>query len=350
NLFGLAHPAERMCAQWFQPRSVSDRSCEHVGDKDPAAQGLAQCLDPRNLIDRGADDRKVKAIDSTYIAIEHLAKMECEIDGGNRLAHLCSVSVKPVKAVHCFGSGVERPATGFVACCVDKGKAREHAVAEELQHLSAVWTQRGRQRLEYVVKHFNKNWPRRHIGEWSEAADIGIPQDGLNTFDRSTFNHTGVNTTAGIAAEISGEQASGNRVLGIGHKRKCYRGQHSLDQAEIVLAKALWGIGREMRSRSRCPRMPLSPCQQGSVRRDNQISRHRGSQLHEDWKIALRLASAQPTPQAQRQASLGGDVAQMSIGAVPQVLLIDFAALASYRVDRVTIAPPRVGVTSPLRM
>src|SRR5262249_17921407 len=61
-------------------------------------QGLAQCLDPRNLIDRGADDRKVKAIDSTYIAIEHLAKMKCEIDGGNRLAHLCSVSVKPVKA------------------------------------------------------------------------------------------------------------------------------------------------------------------------------------------------------------------------------------------------------------
>src|SRR5215831_2774838 len=126
-----------MRAQWFQPRSVSDRSCEHVGDKDPAAQGLAQCLDPRNLIDRGADDRKVKAIDSTYIAIEHLAKMECEIDGGDRLAHLCSVSVKPVKAVHCFGSGVERPATGFVACCVDKGKAREHAVAEELQHLVA---------------------------------------------------------------------------------------------------------------------------------------------------------------------------------------------------------------------
>src|SRR5262249_12414186 len=91
NLFGLAYPAERMRAQWFQPRPVSDRSCEHVGDKDPAAQGLAQCLDPRNLIDRGADDRKVKAIDSAYIAIEHLAKMECEIDGGNRRA-LCARS------------------------------------------------------------------------------------------------------------------------------------------------------------------------------------------------------------------------------------------------------------------
>src|SRR5262249_40378535 len=156
-----------MRAQWFQPRSVSDRSCEHVGDKDPAAQGLAQCLDPRNLIDRGADDRKVKAIDSTDIAIEHLAKMECEIDGGNRLAHLWSVSVKPVNAVHCSGRGGGRRARGFVGCWVDKGKARKHPVAEELQHLSAVWTQRGRQRPKYAVKHSHKNWPRRHIGEWS---------------------------------------------------------------------------------------------------------------------------------------------------------------------------------------
>src|SRR5262249_25877854 len=164
NLFGLAHPAERMRAQWFQPRSVSDRSCEHVGDKDPAAQGLAQCLDPRNLIDRGADNRKVKAIDSTYIAIEHLANMECEIDGGNRLAHLCWVRVTPVKAVHCLGGGAERPATGFVACCVEKGKARERAAAGNLHPLSAVWPQRARQRLEFVVKLFNKNGPRRHIG------------------------------------------------------------------------------------------------------------------------------------------------------------------------------------------
>ena len=76
----------------------------------------------------------------------------------------------------------------------------------------------------YRRAHFDKNWPRRRIGEWSEAADIGIPQDGLNTFDRPTFNHTGMNTTAGVVAEVGGEQAGGNRVLGIRHNRKCYRG------------------------------------------------------------------------------------------------------------------------------
>jgi hypothetical protein len=59
-----------------------------------------------------------------------------------------------------------------------------------------------------IFEHFNKNGPRRRIGEWSEAADIGIPQDGLNTFDRSTFNHTGMNTTAGIAAEARASRSS----------------------------------------------------------------------------------------------------------------------------------------------
>src|SRR5215472_14940424 len=172
-----------MRAERLQPCSVSDRSGERGGNKDIATQRLAQCLYPRDLVDRGTDNRKVEAINSANIAIKHFAKMEREIDGGNRLARLCSISVKPVEVVHCFGSGVEGPATGFIACCIEKGKAREHSVAEELQHLSAMWTQRGRQRLEYIVEHFNKHWPRRRIGQRSEAADIGIPQDGLNTFD-----------------------------------------------------------------------------------------------------------------------------------------------------------------------
>jgi hypothetical protein len=28
-----------------------------------------------------------------------------------------------------------------------------------------MWTQRSRQRLEYIVEHFNKNWPRRRVSE-----------------------------------------------------------------------------------------------------------------------------------------------------------------------------------------
>ena len=86
-----------------------------------------------------------------------------------------SIGVKSVEVVHRFGGGVERVATGFIARRIDEGKAREHAIAKELQHLTAVWTQRGRQRLEYVVEHFNKNRPRRRVGYWSEASDVGVP-------------------------------------------------------------------------------------------------------------------------------------------------------------------------------
>jgi hypothetical protein len=39
--------------------------------------------------------------------------------------------------------------------------------------------------------------------------------DGADALGRTTLDHTGMNTTAGVAAEIRGKQASGNRVLGI---------------------------------------------------------------------------------------------------------------------------------------
>src|SRR5215472_2242138 len=157
-----------------------------------------------------------------------------------------------------------------------------------------------------------------------------------------------MNKTAGIVAEIGGEQAGGNRVLGIRNNRKCYRGQHRLDQAEIVLAKALWAIGRE-READPAVRERLghhaNRDQFGDI-----ISRPRVCQFLEKWKIALRLASGQPTPQAQRQVSPSGDIAQIGKGAVAYIPLIDLAAFAPGWVDFVTVTPPGVGVTGPLRM
>jgi hypothetical protein len=101
--------------------------------------------------------------------------VEREIDRGNRLPHPRSIRAKSVEAAHCFGGGGERVATGFIARRSNEGKAREHAIAKELQHLATVWTQRGRQRLEYVVEHFNENRPRGRVRYWSEAADIRVP-------------------------------------------------------------------------------------------------------------------------------------------------------------------------------
>jgi hypothetical protein len=175
NFFRLAHSAEEVRTERLKLDSVAGRGGELGRDENPAAQRLAQGLDPGYLVDRRSDDREVEAIRRANIAIEHLAEVEREINRGNRLPHPRSIRVKSVEAAHCFGGGGERVATGFIARRSNEGKAREHAIAKELQYLTAVWTQRGCQRLEYVVKHVNEDWPRRRVGYWSEASDIRVP-------------------------------------------------------------------------------------------------------------------------------------------------------------------------------
>ena len=64
--------------------------------------------------------------------------------------------VKSVEPAHRFGGGVERVAAGLVARRSIEREAREHAIAKELQHLTAARTQRGGQRFEHVVEHFNE--------------------------------------------------------------------------------------------------------------------------------------------------------------------------------------------------
>jgi hypothetical protein len=215
NFFRLAHSAEEVRTERLKLDSVAGRGGELGRDENPAAQRLAQGLDSRYLVDCRSDDREVEAIHRANIAIEHLAEVKREVDHGSRLSHPCSIRVKSVEAAHCFGGGGERVAAGFIARSSHEGKARKHAIAKELQHLTAVRTQRRCQRLEYVVEHFNENRPRRRVGYWREAADIRVPKDGADALDRTTLDHTGMNTTAGVAAEIRSKQTSGNRVLGI---------------------------------------------------------------------------------------------------------------------------------------
>ncbi len=82
----VAHPAQRVVAERLEAAAVADH-CGQLGrDEHPAAQGLTQGLDARDLVDRRADDGEVEAVDGADIAIEHLAEMEREVDGGNRLA------------------------------------------------------------------------------------------------------------------------------------------------------------------------------------------------------------------------------------------------------------------------
>jgi hypothetical protein len=83
--------------------------------------------------------------------------MKREIYSSGWLSHSCSIRVEPVEATHRFDCSIDCVAANFIALLSCERKACEHAIAHELQHLTAVQTQRGRQALEYIVKHLNES-------------------------------------------------------------------------------------------------------------------------------------------------------------------------------------------------
>src|SRR4030095_1952465 len=111
------------------------------GDEYLAAQRLTQGLYSRDFVDRRPDHREVEAVDGADIAIEHLPEMEREVDRGNRLTGLAPRSIEPIETIHRFRRDIEGLVTGLIPRCIDEGKDREHAVAEEFQHLAAAWAQ-----------------------------------------------------------------------------------------------------------------------------------------------------------------------------------------------------------------
>ena len=95
---------------------------------------------------------------------------------------------------------------------------------------------------------------------------------------------------------------------------------------EIVVAKALGVIGRKGEANPAVGerlRHHANRDQFGDI-----VSRSRNRQLLENWKIASRPATGQPTPQTLAARLRRGGIAQIGIGAIPQVLIIGFAALA----------------------
>src|SRR6516162_2685061 len=123
-------------AERYEPAAVADHGREFRGDEHLAAQGFAQGLDARSFVDRRPDDREVEPVDGTYITVEHLAEMECQVDRGSWLARVAPRGVEPVDGTHRLGGGIERPAADLFPSCVLEREDREHAVAKELQHLA----------------------------------------------------------------------------------------------------------------------------------------------------------------------------------------------------------------------
>ena len=197
-------------------------------DEHPAAQRFAQGLDAGGFVDRRPDYREVEPVDRTDIAVKHLAEMECQIDRGGGLAGFAPRRVQPVDSAHCFGRCVECLMADLVPGRILEWEDRQHAIAEEFEHLTAARAQRGGQRLEDLVEKFDDHFPRGRVGDRREGADIGKPQDRADFLDRAALDGPGMNPPPGIGAEIGFEQAGGDGVAGMRHHRQRDGGKHRL--------------------------------------------------------------------------------------------------------------------------
>jgi hypothetical protein len=141
DLSWVPHPAQRVGAERLETAAVADHRGKLGRHEHLATQGLTQGLDARDFVDRRPDYRKVEAVDGADIAIEYLPEMEREVDRGNWLAGLLPRGIEPIETIHRFRRGIESLAAGLIPRRIDEGKGREHAVAEEFQHLAAARAQ-----------------------------------------------------------------------------------------------------------------------------------------------------------------------------------------------------------------
>src|SRR5262249_48496155 len=102
-----------------------------------------------------------------------------------------------------------------LAGCVVERKDRQHAVANELEHLPTAGSQRCGQCLEHLVEQCNNFGARHAVGDRREAANVGIPQHRAYPIYGAALDRTGVHAPSCVFAEIGGEQASSNPVAGI---------------------------------------------------------------------------------------------------------------------------------------
>src|SRR5258706_2066114 len=113
DLARVAHAAQDVAPERLEAGAATlGRRGEGGRDEDLAIEGLAQRLDARHLVDGGADDGEVDAVGGADIAVEHLAEMEREIDGGDRLAGGRARSGERVERLHRLGGGIEGGAAG----------------------------------------------------------------------------------------------------------------------------------------------------------------------------------------------------------------------------------------------
>src|SRR3984957_1507865 len=137
DLFTLLDAAQSVAAKRLEAAIGALHSLYELGgDQHRATERLAKRLDARHLIDRRADDREVEPIDRADVAVQHVPKMEREIDRGDRPACGDARTPQRLDVPHRLDRGVERAAASLSPIRVFEREDGEHCVADELEHLA----------------------------------------------------------------------------------------------------------------------------------------------------------------------------------------------------------------------
>jgi hypothetical protein len=170
----------------------------------------------------------------------------------------------------------------------------QHAIADELQDLAAIFTQHACQGLEDIVEQVDDRMGGSVVGDSRKAPDVGIPQYGMNTLDRPTFDFPTVHAAAGSLAQIDLQQPRRIDLTCVRLHRQRQGRQRRAEQVNVAVAEASGPIGHKGVGDSQTTgSFPSMVEQLGQI-----VGCAGGMETFERGKVALRRALGQPSADA----------------------------------------------------
>ena len=136
------------------PSGISDTvvSAAKCRRQDRPVERPAQPFQPADQIDGGADRGEVEPVGRADIAPEHLAEMQRGAEAQGRQALAPARFIEMRHSGPRRGDRAQRRVAGAARRRSDDGKDREHAVADEFQHLAAEGVDRTGNAVEPVIE------------------------------------------------------------------------------------------------------------------------------------------------------------------------------------------------------
>ena len=202
-------------------------------DQHRPAERPAQTLQPADQVDRGADGSEIQAVDRADVAPQHLTEMQRHAERKRRQSLRLPRRIEMGHPGAGGGDGAQRRVAG-VGRRAGHREDRQHAVADELQHLAAEGMHRPGDPVEPGVEGGDHRRGRRRLGERGEAAQIGIEQRGADGLAGAAAQRAGLDPRGAAPAEIGFEQRGQRRPRG-------ERGERRRDEARGLAQPA--GLG-----------------------------------------------------------------------------------------------------------